>query len=190
MMEYLIERAFTEDSYKILESMIGKELVSINHDGQRLADAVSLVQFDLGDSHTCLRSFIDVVDFYGAPEDITALEMMDGEYPAEAPALQPFPVEKTIKAISVTTYHIHSVHVDGDIYDENVTAGFIMKFDDDSQLTFERADEFSEIITITEGKNAEDFPFTDSYVKGFGSHWTVTTSIETRDMEEQSDNRK
>lgn len=190
MMEYMIERAFNEDSYNILEGMVGKDLVSIEHDGHRLADDVSLVQFNLEDSYICLRSFTDVVDFYGAPEDITALEMMNGEYPSESPSLQSFPIRKTIKSISVTTYHIHSVHDNGDIYNENLTAGLIIRFDDDSQLTFERADEFTEIIAITENQNAEGFPLIDSYVKGFDSHWVVTTSIETRNIEKQGSDKK
>lgn len=174
-MTYTINRKLEANSYAILKSMIGKKLVSIKHDGDNLDDFVSFVQFDLQDFSTCLRSFTDVVFFYGTDEDITTLEMVEGEYNLEQPPLKQFFINKVILNISVVDYNIHSEHDKGSVYDEHVSGGIVFDLDDGTQLSFERADEFEEMISIKSGKDLYEFPRMDAYARNFDSHWKVST---------------
>lgn len=180
-----IDRLLDNESYAFISSMIGKKLISIHHEEPELCKTVYIVQLNLEDDCCCLESCLNVVDYYGAPEDIPVLQIKKGSYDYDSPSLHTFTVEKTIQQISVVNYHIHSNNpelADSD-YIYSFTKGIILTFEDRSQLSFERLDNFIEMIVVNQGKNliAQLEPIED-YIGEQGKPWELSSSVEIKEF--------
>lgn len=154
-MKNKMNRMFQDSSYAVLKSMLGRNLLSIMHEKVELsAKVIRVVQFNLEDGNTCLESDIGVIDYFGFPEDIVSLYMTDGKYQFQDPVLHSHHVGKMIKGISVVNHHSLSRYVpDESEYQYDITTAIILKFDDGSELSFERLDDFIEMIIVSEGKD-------------------------------------
>lgn len=151
----IMDRMLNESHYEILRRMVGRRLLSIEYEKEKPFNRVVLyvVQFNLEDYVCCLNSDIDVIDYYGAPEDIAGLFMTEGEYQYSTPVLGSNPIDKIIKSISVVNYHILSRYKpDESEYQYDITEAVILTFEDGSEIAFKRLDDFSELLVVIEGE--------------------------------------
>lgn len=183
-MVHKIDRLLNKASLEILKAMIGRRIESISHDGEEFESVSGVVQFSMDGRSVCLRSFTDPVDYYGSDEDVVTLEMEDGAYKYTFPTLHEFSIGRTISGISVVNYCIHSNGEEDDSeYEYRVTAAIIMTLDDGSQISFERLDDFIELIVIRNGNNLQEkLRPAESYFGKHDSSWNVTCSVDVIEL--------
>lgn len=150
-----IDRLLDKNSIAVLKSMVSRKLISISVDEAKLCDTQLIVQLNLDSGIFHIKNDVDVVDYYGEPEDITALSVHEGEDKRYGFTLHSFPIEKTISQIDFVNYHIRtsSPGIEKSNYIYSFTKGIIMTFSDKTQMLFERLDNFIEMIVITQGNN-------------------------------------
>lgn len=171
-----IDLIFSSESIEILKKLVGKKLISVRHsDKDFTSQAIRIVQFDLEEESCCLNSDTFVVDYYGGPEDVVRLFMTEGQYGLSSPSLYSFPVEKWIQKVSVVNYHILDRYVPGGVdYLCNTTAAIILYLDDGSEMSFQRLDDFNEIIKVDEGTDLiNKVRSPELYYSDDSKDWTV-----------------
>lgn len=149
-----MDRIFQDSSYEILRRMLGRKLISVMHAEREMsAIVIGIIQFNLEGYQACLNSDTDVIEYFGAPEDVIALYMTDGAYKFPDPVLHSHSVGKTIESISVVNHHTLSRYIPKNHeYQYDLTAAVIFKFEDGSELSFERLDDFIEMIIVKTGE--------------------------------------
>lgn len=159
-MTHKIDRQLEMHSKKVLKEMIGKRLLSVSTDKETLnGNAAWVAQFTFDDdSSYTIQAGIDVVDYYGEQEDVTILRAEEGPYGDTTPNLSSFPVNKTIKEITLVDYTIHSNNpeIDDSDYLYSFTDAIIIEFEDGTELSIELFSKFSELIDINVGVNLMD----------------------------------
>ncbi len=184
-MMHVINRLLDENSITFLKNMIGKKMISTRADDEKLCDTHLIVQMDLDDGSFYLTNDTDVVDYYGAPEDVTILKMNAGAYEQRTPALHYFPVGKRIYQVSLVNYHIYTFNpdVEDSDYMYSFTKGIIITFEDNSQMSFERLDNFIELIIVAEGNNLMDElePISE-YGSKDADAWETERTVEVKNM--------
>lgn len=182
-MTKIIDCLLKNESNACISSMVGKRLLSIHHEESELCKTVFIVNLDFEDECFCLESCLNVVDYYGAPEDIPVLQIKKGAYIYDSPTFHSFSVGKTIKQISIVNYHIHSNNpeiTDSD-YTYSFTKGIILTLDDRSQLSFERLDNYIDMIVVNQGENL--ITQMESIEDCAGEHakpWEVSSYVEVK----------
>lgn len=181
-MTHKIDRQLEMHSKDVLKEMIGKRLLSVSTDKETLkGDAAWVAQFIFDDdSIYTIQAAIELVDYYGEPEDITILKAEEGPYREVAPSLNSFPVNMIIQGTTYVDYTIHSNNpeIDDSDYLYTFTDAIIMEFEDGTELSIELFSKFSELIDINVGENLinELTPISE-YSPEAKKPWKIESSI-------------
>lgn len=174
------DKTFNDNIKKRMKKMIGCELNKILHDEFTFTNSVyGKITLFIGNKIFNITNQTEVVEFYGAKEDIALLGFKEVDKSDIGSLLKNkkqvyTPINKIITGIDIVNYHIY-VDIDKMEYDNRWTEGIILNFND-SQLAFERSDSFTEIIGIYKGYDLIS-KFTD--VTYFGKEFTNPTSVKT-----------
>ena len=157
-----------------LQDMIGKRLDGYKRDSfLGSADVYGIVGLRVeGDAWT-FTNFIEVADYYGADEDVAIFRMqrvawddIRSCFPSEA--MTETPVGRVISSIDVVNERQKLFVGEVQTYAVCLTRGIVFKFDDGSELSFEKSIWFSEIITVKKGCDlVQSFSPTDEFVESW-----------------------
>lgn len=148
-------KIFSDEIKSLLKKMIGCECKKIVHDEFTYTNSVyGQASLFINNKVFNINNEIEIVEYYGAKEDIAFLGFKEVSKDKVKSLLQnkkqiEIPIRKAIKSIDIVNYHIY-VKVDGKEYDNTWTEGVIFKFED-NQIAFERSDSFTEMIEIYKG---------------------------------------
>lgn len=148
-------KRFDIHTEELFKKMIGCEFKKMVHDEFDFTNSVyGKVSLFISNKIFNIINQTEVLDFYGAKEDIALLSIHEASKNDVCSMLKDkkqieMPVHKIIKSIDIVNYHIY-VKVDGKEYDNTWTEGIIFNFDD-NQVAFERSDSFTELIEIYKG---------------------------------------
>ena len=139
----------------ILSQMVGCELNKIIHDEFTFTNSVyGKVSLFIGDKIFNILNQLEVVEYYGAKEDIAVLSIKQVEKDEVCSLLKDqkqiaMDVKEIIKSIDIVNYHIY-VKVSTKEYDNCFTEGLIFNLGN-IQVAFERSSSFIEMIDIYKG---------------------------------------
>ncbi|GEM_PF-5628739 len=123
---------------------------------------------------------MDLIDYYGEPEDITILKAEEGTYREATQSLNSFPDNMVIQKITHVDYSIHSNNpeIDDSDYLYTFTDAIIMEFEDGTELSIELFSKFSELIDINVGENliSELTPISE-YISEAEKSWEIENTI-------------
>lgn len=175
-----IDRLLDINSIDMLKSMIGKRLLAVKCNEDKLCSAQCLVQLDFDDASFQIDSYAASVDYYGDYEEITALEVTEGAYKYNQYALQPFYIGETIKEICIVNYHVCDNNpIIYSTYMYSFTKGIIMTLEDGTQLSFERYSNFTEMVVVEHGTNLIDMlESIDKYGGELNSEWDTERFVD------------
>lgn len=149
-----INLCLTAQEIELLRSMVGKKLVSIQHDKFRYTNtSFEAVAFHLEDASYYLYSLTEVMDFYGDTEEVARWSLQtDKKDFLDAKDWMTSPIDETIRNIRVVQEHQEVFDGEEQTDDVLVTRGLIFDFSD-RELSFEKAAWFSEDIYIQKGQD-------------------------------------
>lgn len=160
-MEKIIDLRNGNNMELLLKERNGKKLKAYIHDPFTFSNSVyGRVSFEFDDGYYMLDNSIEVVDYYGADEDVCIFKFKkiqsDDVKSALAGVVQEvFPVNESVKQI-VEIIETSSMYEESKkTYEMIYIKAVMFVFDDDRQVIFERTDDFSESISIVRG-NAID----------------------------------
>lgn len=174
-------KTFDKQTEELLKRMVGCELKKIVHDEFTYTNSVyGRVSLFISDRILNINNETEVVEFYGAKEDIALLSIKEVDINKVKSLLEnkkqvEIPIRKAIKSIDIVNYHIY-VKVDEKEYDNTWTQGIILHLDD-FQVSFERSDSFTEMIVINRGYDIIT-KFTD--VAEYGKEFINPISVKTK----------
>ena len=173
-------KTFNKETEIFFKRMIGCECKKIVHDEFTYTNSVyGKVSLFICDKIFNIINQTEVVEYYGAKEDIALLNIIEVGKDEVKSLLEnkkqvETPINKVIKSIDIINYHIY-VKVDGKEYDNTWTEGVIFNFAD-SQVAFERSDSFTEMIEIYKGY---DLITKFTPVEEFGEPFTNPSVLKT-----------
>lgn len=149
-----INLCFTEQEIEFLRSMVGKTLVSIQHDKFRYTNtSFKAVALHLADATYYLYSLTEIMDFYGDTEEVARWSLQtDRKDFLDAKEWITMPIDETIRDIRLVQEHQEVFDGEEQTDDVLVTRGLIFDFGD-RELSFEKAAWFSEDIYIQKGQD-------------------------------------
>lgn len=149
-----INLCLTAQEIEILRSMVGKKLVSIQHDKFRYTNtSFKAVALHIEDATYYLYSLTEVMDFYGDTEEVARWSLQaDKKSFIDAKDWMASPIDETIRDIRVVQEHQEVFDGEEQTDDVLVTRGLIFDFGD-RELSFEKAAWFSEDIYIQKGQD-------------------------------------
>ena len=157
-----------------LQAMIGKRLDAYKRDSFLGSGRVyGIVGLRVkGDAWT-FTNFIEVADYYGADEDVAIFRMqrvawddIRSCFPSETMTVTP--VGRVISSIDVVNERQKLFVGEVQTYAVCLTRGIVFKFDDGSELSFEKSIWFSEIIAVKKGCDlVQSFSPTDEFVESW-----------------------
>lgn len=149
-----INLCLTSHEIEILRSMVGKKLVSIQHDKFRYTNtSLEAVALHLEDATYYLYSLTEVMDFYGDTEEVARWSLQAGKKDfIDAKDWIVSPIDETIRDIRLVQEHQEVFDGEEQTDDVLVTRGLIFDLGD-RELSFEKAAWFSEDIYIQKGQN-------------------------------------
>ncbi len=153
----IIDIRIKGDSLTFLKASVGKTMKCVYHDPFSFTNSSSqAVKIELDDMQYFLYSFTEEMDYYGSEEEVAVWSVEDKEYPLiKSKSFITFPINETIKGITLINENQCLYDHDEQIYDVYLTRGII--FDLGShQIAFEKAVWFSEDIIIHKGYNLVD----------------------------------
>lgn len=135
-----------------LKSIVGKQLISINHDPFVFSNTSSqIVQINTNSDTFYLYSFTEPIDHFGATEDVAVWSFESERYRSvDRKKFIETPFKETIKSVSVIQENQQLCKSDEILYDVWLTRGIIIDFGE-HQLSFEKSVWFSEDIRIQKG---------------------------------------
>lgn len=149
-----------------LKTIVGKQLISINHDPFVFSNTSSqIVQINTNSDTFYLYSFTEPIDHFGATEDVAVWSFESERYRAvERKKFIETPFNETIKSISVIQENQQLYKSDKILYNVWLTRGIIIDFGE-HQLSFEKSVWFSEDIRIQKGyKLINKFTSVDDFI--------------------------
>ena len=173
-------KTFNKEVESLFKRIIGCECKKIVHDEFTFTNSVyGQVSLFISNKIFNINNEIEIVEYYGAKEDIAFLSLKEVGIDNVKSLLEnkrqvEIPIRKAIKNIDIVNYHIY-VKVDGKEYDNTWTEGIIINFED-SQIAFERSDSFTEMIEIYKGYDLIS-KFTP--VEEFGEPFASPTILKT-----------
>ncbi|MCF0134850.1 MAG: hypothetical protein HUJ69_00325 [Lachnospiraceae bacterium] len=172
-----IDRRLSSASMNLLADLVGKTMVSIEHDEFTFTNTSSqVVKFNAKDSSFFLYSFTEPLDYYGKEEDVAVWSFEQIEYPIlENKVFITIPVQRRIHSICVVQENQQLYEQDKQIYDVWLTRGVIFDFGD-YQFAFEKPIWFSEDIIIRKGYNLLTMFRSENEIEMSGN-WTNGISI-------------
>ncbi len=154
-----IDIRFNQEEFSLIKDMIGRLLIKCKCDPFEFSTAVyGIVGICTDKTSYAFTNAIQVMDYYGANEDVAVFRM---EKCAD-PEIKSFiggnimielPINKTIKEVDIINEHQKVFEYDKQTYDVWLTRGIIFKLEDDTELSLEKNVWFSEMITVDKGEN-------------------------------------
>lgn len=165
-----INIAFSKETYKIFDKMIGKNFNKFSCNRFIYSNSVyGIVGIYIDDDIYKITNFIDVVDYYGKMEDVAVFKFEVANKneivsPIQDEEMIDTPIKRIIKKIEVVNENQIQYKKGEILYNNWVTRGVIFYFDDGTELSFEKDIWFSEDIGIERGKHLIDkFSSTDEF---------------------------
>ena len=152
-----INIAFAHKQHLMLAQMVGKNFHKIAFDKIISDDYYyGIIGLYIGDKIYKLSNFIEVLDYYGMPEDVAVLKLNsvdDSEIisPIKNRNMDDIAVNKIINKIELVDEN-QKLYQGNDLkYDNWLTRGIIFHFDDGTELSLEKGIWFSENIYFKQG---------------------------------------
>lgn len=172
-----IDVRFTDQEMAELQSMIGKKLLKYKGDmfGSTMSYGLVAVRFE--DAEYAFTNFIEVMDHYGALEDVALFKLKQTPYDPihsdfQNKVMDETPLDRVVSKIEVINEQ-QRLYEDGVwTYEVLVTRGIIFFFEDGQELSLEKDIWFSEFIPIEEGEHLIDrfsptSEFEENWSEGF-----------------------
>lgn len=157
-----IDIRFKERELRFIHDMIGTTLIKYKCDPFEFSTAVyGIVGICTNTSAYAFTNFIQVMDYYGAEEDVAVLhveERSDSEIRSliSDNTMIELPVNKIIKEVDIVNEN-QKVFVRGNqTYDVWLTRGVIFRLEDNTEISLEKNIWFSEMITVDKGEQLLD----------------------------------
>lgn len=160
----------------ILRSMIGKELLKIEHDEFQFTPTSSQVLSMVVENDThYLYSFAEALDYFGHIEDVAVWSVTDEELPIIGmKSFVTTPIKEFIKGITLIQENQRIYENGEQTYDVLLTRGIII-YVGDRQISFEKDIWFSEEIIVRRGYDlSKEFTPTED----FCDHWDSSLKAE------------
>lgn len=180
-----INKKITAEMATLLEGLIGTEFISFTAENFHFDNTVfGQVEITGSQSTVFVNAVLQVVDYYGAPEDICILDVSTGASISDEKyftGLSATPIHRNIKEIHVVQEQQELFEHGKKIYNVEITRGIIFVLEDGYEVAFEKTNPFTELIAISRGKNLlQGFTPIDKIAEGFTDECTmsVTRSID------------
>ena len=146
-----VERYLTDSDFSVLKDMKGRRLHYMRLDCDPSDIALQVIEFGFGEKKYYLYCDLEVLEYFGYPEDISYFEFTPVKYPfVDHKDLVFDLVGKDISGISEVRDTI-KVYMDGELdHVYSFTYGVIVSFGE-YQIAFEKFAEFSELIQVRRG---------------------------------------
>lgn len=147
-----IDIRLKSDEMAILNSMVGKKLISVKHDPFVFVNSSSqVVQINSESGEFYLYSFVEPLDYFGSEEDVAVWTLETERNKAvECKSFAETPFNETVKSVIVVQENQRLFQNGTQIYDVWLTRGIIFDFGD-HQYSLEKAVWFSEDIYLQKG---------------------------------------
>lgn len=147
-----IDIRLKSDEMAILNSMVGKKLISVKHDPFVFVNSSSqVVQINTEIGEFYLYSFVEPSDYFGAEEDVAVWTLeTERNKVVDCKDFVETPINETVKSVLVVQENQRLFQNGTQIYDVWLTRGIIFDFGD-HQFSLEKAVWFSEDIYIRKG---------------------------------------
>ena len=147
-----IDVRFNQEEISLIKNMVGTTLTKYK------CDPYGIVGICTDKSAYAFTNAIQVMDYYGADEDVAVLRLekrADSEIESliSENTMIELPVKKTIKEIDIINEHQKVFENDKQTYDVWLTRGIIFRLEDDTEISLEKNVWFSEMITVDKGNN-------------------------------------
>ena len=168
-----IDIRFSKETYDRIESLVNQEFKMIRHDPLIYGPgAYGIVGVYVGDKVFAITNQTEVLDYYGAMEDVAVLRFDESEA-AQITSLTNnemvnYPIESTIKEIRIVNENQQLFQQGTQIYDVYTVRGLIFVLEDGREISFEKPIWFSEEIYIQKGYDLfEKYSPTDEFGEGW-----------------------
>lgn len=176
-----INKKITADMATLLKGLIGTEFVSFTAENFHFDNTVfGQVKISGSQSIVFINAVLQVVDYYGAPEDVCILDVStepsisDDKY---FDGLTTTPIHRNIKEIHVVQEQQELFEHNKKIYNVEITRGIVFVMEDGYEVAFEKTSPFTELIAISRGKDLiQGFTPIDRIAEGFTNECTMTVT--------------
>lgn len=154
-----IDVRFDNKKLSLIKAMAGKTLTKYKCDPFEFSTAVyGIVGVCIDDSAYVFTNRIQVMDYYGALEDVAVFKIdMCSEKSIQSlikgNTMIEMPVNKVIKEIDVVNEHQELFKNNEKTYDVYLTRGIIFRLEDGTEISLEKNVWFSEMITVDKGNH-------------------------------------
>lgn len=156
-----IDVRFSDQEMAKLQSMIGKKMLRYKGDMFGSAMSYGLVAVRFEEAEYAFTNFIEVMDYYGALEDVALFKLEQTPYDSihslfQNKVMLETPVDRVIRRIEVVNEQQRLYEDNVWTYEVLVTRGIIFFFEDGHELSLEKNIWFSEFISVEEGEHLID----------------------------------
>ena len=180
-----IDVRFSASDMAEIKSMVGKRMIGYKCDPFIFSTSVyGIVGIRLEDTSYAFTNSLEVMDYFGDPEDVARFRISKVEYAnikslVQDQVMVETPVDNVIEDVIVVNECQRLFEKDVQIYEVMVTRGIIFKFEDGLELSFEKNIWFSEDITVEKGYDLiERFTPVSEFAEGWSDDYRGECSRE------------
>lgn len=169
-----IDVRFSHSDETTLRCMVGRRMNRYKHDPFVFsANVYGIVGICVEVGAWTFTNFIEVADYYGANEDVAFFRLQRANWDdihSRIPdqTMIETPVGRVISSIDVVNERQKLFEKGIQTYEVCLTRGVVFKFDDGSELSFEKNIWFSEDITVRKGYNLiQSFSPTSEFIESW-----------------------
>lgn len=150
-----IDLTYEDDIVNTKHKIIGKRLLEFIHDPFVFSNSVyNRVSFIIEDKRYMLKNDIQVIDYYGADEDICIMRIAEVDSKDIVSALENvkqehIPVNAIISDVKIIIENSSMFVDDEKEYELSYVYALVLEISDGRKIIFSRTDDFSESIEIT-----------------------------------------
>ena len=169
-----IDIRFTDQMVAILQSMVGRKFLRYKSDPfDYTPSSFGIVGIITEDNSYAFTNTIEVLDYYGADEDVAVFRLEERpedqiESLLQDTKMNKIPINRIIKEIHIVNEHQKLFEGEEQTYDVWVTRGIIFIMDDGLEVSLEKNVWVSEMITGDRGENLyEKFEPTSEFTENW-----------------------
>ncbi len=173
-----IDIRFSASDMAEIKSMVGKRMIGYKCDPFIFSTSVyGIVGIHLEDASYAFTNSLEVMDYYGDPEDVARFRIIKTKYTDIKSLVQDqvmieTPVDSIIANVVVINECQRLFEKGIQIYEVMVTRGVIFEFEDGHELSFEKNIWFSEDITVEKGYHLiERFTPVEEFAEGWSDDY-------------------
>ena len=181
----MIDVRFSASDMAEIKSMVGKRMIGYKCDQFIFSTSVyGIVGICLEDTSYAFTNSLEVMDYYGDPEDVARFRISKIEYAdikslVQDQVMVETPVDSVIADVIVVNECQRLFEKGVQTYEVMVTRGIIFKFEDGHELSFEKNIWFSEDITVEKGYDLiERFTPVSEFAEGWSDDYRGECSRE------------